>query len=178
MIDQKSLEQFNQIYKQTYQKILKFVICKCSNIEDVNDIIQETYLEFYKILCKNHNKIENVQKYLIGIANHKVKKHYNVLYRFKTISIFSKNNENLDIEDTLTDIGELEQIVFHKTELEKIWKFLKQKNIDIMKIFYLYYYCDFTIKEIAQQLNRKESYIKTCLYRTLKEIQEKFERDM
>lgn len=175
MVDQKSLEQFNLIYKQTYPRILKFVICKCSNIEDVNDIIQETYLEFYKILCKD-SKIENVQNYLVGIANHKVKKHYSLLYRFKTISIFSKNSDDIKIEDTLTDVNELEQIVLSKTELESVWQFLKQKNIEIMKIFYLHYYCDLTIKEVAQQLNRKESYTKNCLYRTLKEIQEKFGR--
>ena len=30
---------------------------------------------------------------------------------------------------------------------------------------------DFTIKEIAMELNLSESYIKNCLYRTLKELQ-------
>ena len=48
MSTQKILKEFEIIYKNTYNKILKYVICKCSNLDDVNDIIQETYIEFYK----------------------------------------------------------------------------------------------------------------------------------
>ena len=50
MSTQKILKEFEIIYKNTYNKILKYVICKCSNLDDVNDIIQETYIEFYKKL--------------------------------------------------------------------------------------------------------------------------------
>ena len=45
MIDQISLEKFNEIYDKTYNNVLKFVVCKCSNIDDVNDIVQEIYIE-------------------------------------------------------------------------------------------------------------------------------------
>ena len=48
---------------------------------------------------------------------------------------------------------------------------LKKKRIEIQRIFYLYYNMDFTIKELAMELNLSESYIKNCLYRTLKELQ-------
>ena len=45
MINQINLEKFEELYNQTYQKLLKYIVCHCSNIDDVNDIIQETYLE-------------------------------------------------------------------------------------------------------------------------------------
>ena len=45
---QKELEKFEEIYKKTYDVTLKYIICKCSNLEDVNDIIQEIYIELYK----------------------------------------------------------------------------------------------------------------------------------
>ena len=56
MSTQKILKEFEIIYKNTYNKILKYVICKCSNLDDVNDIIQETYIEFYKKLKELINK--------------------------------------------------------------------------------------------------------------------------
>ena len=50
MSAQISLENFEEIYKATYNSTLKYIICKCSNIEDVNDLLQDTYVELYKIL--------------------------------------------------------------------------------------------------------------------------------
>ena len=50
MVDQLSLKQFDKIYEKTYKRVLKYIVCKCSNMEDVNDIIQETYLELYNAI--------------------------------------------------------------------------------------------------------------------------------
>ena len=96
MIDQKDLKQFNKIYNKTYNHVLKYIICKCSNIEDVNDIIQETYLELYNTLIKEKN-IDDYNKYLIGIAKNKIKKHYKLIYKIKTISLFTQKDNNLII---------------------------------------------------------------------------------
>ena len=43
MSTQKSLKEFEQIYNDTYDNVLKYVICKSNNLNDVDDIIQETY---------------------------------------------------------------------------------------------------------------------------------------
>ena len=63
MINQKNLEQFNRIYDETYNNTLKFIVCKCSNMEDVNDILQETYLEIYNSI-KKARLINDYNKYL------------------------------------------------------------------------------------------------------------------
>ena len=52
MSTQLTLENFQQIYNTSYQRVLRYIICKCSNMEDVNDLVQDTYLELYKILKK------------------------------------------------------------------------------------------------------------------------------
>ena len=65
MSTQISLENFEEIYSSTYKQTLKYIICKCSNIEDVNDLIQETYIELYKILKnKKYMVLENYQNYV------------------------------------------------------------------------------------------------------------------
>ena len=176
MIDQKNLKQFNSIYDKTYNQVLKYIVCKCSNIEDVNDIIQEVYLEVYKTIDKN-KKIDDFEKYIIGIARNKVKKHYTLLYRLQTIPLFNNKNEDTYLIDTLKSDINIEKIIIQSDNLEKIWNYLKTKRIIIQKIFYLYYELDLTIKDIKEELNVGESYIKNCLYRTLKELQEFLGKD-
>lgn len=176
MINQLNLKKFNEIYDKTYNNIQKFVVCKCSNIEDVNDIIQEIYIELYKKIS-NIEKIKNIDSYLIGIAKNKISKHYGLLYKFKTLSLNIKDDTNLEIIDNIPDIIDIENIAIKGVDLESIWEQLKKKKIVIQKIFYLYYNLDFTIKEIANELNLSESYIKNCLYRTLKELQKFMRKD-
>lgn len=176
MLGAPNLKQFEKIYDKTYNKTLKYIICKCSNIEDVNDIIQETYLELYNAIAKEKN-IDNFDKYIIGIAKNKIKKHYSLLYKIKTISLFTNKNEEQKIIDTIKNDIDIEKIVINTQDKETIWNYLKTKNIHIQKIFYLYYELDIKIKEISSSIGVSESYVKNCLYRTLKELQELMRKD-
>ncbi len=173
MIDQINLKKFNEIYDKTYNNVLKYVVCKCSNMEDVNDIVQEIYIELYKKITEDYD-IQNIEAYIIGIAKNKIKKHYGLLYKFKMLSL-NNHDDELELIENIPSNVDIESITIKDVNLEIIWKQLKKKKIIIQKIFYLYYNLDFTIKEIANELHLNESYIKNCLYRTLKELQ-KFAR--
>lgn len=170
MINQINLKKFNEIYDKTYSKVVKYVVCKCSNIEDVNDIIQEVYIDVYRKIEKIDDK-QNVEAYILGIAKNKINKHYGLLYKFKTISLNSKDIKEQELIENISDDIDIEKIIIKDIDLEVIWEYLKKKKAIIGKIFYLYYNLDFTIKEIAKELTLSESYIKNCLYRTLKELQ-------
>ena len=176
MVDQLNLKQFNRIYEETYNQVLKYIVCKCSDMEDVNDIIQETYIEVYKAIVKK-KKIENYEKYIIGIAKNKVNKYYTFVYRLQNISIFTNKKDDKELLDNIKSDIDIEEIIIKINDTEKIWKYLKTKKIVIQKVFYLYYELDLTIKEIAKELNIGESYTKNCLYRTLKELQEFLGKD-
>lgn len=176
MIDQINLREFESIYEETYNQISKYIVCHCSNLEDVNDIIQETYVELYRILLKG-KIIENIESYLVGIAKNKIRKHYGLLYKFRTVSLNSKDDSNLEIIDKIPDITDIENITMKGIDIEIIWEQLKKKKMNIQRIFYLYYNMDFTIKEISNELHLGESYIKNCLYRTLKELQKFMRKD-
>ena len=70
MIDRTS--EFTRIYEETYDDVLKYVVCHCARLDDVNEIIQETYLAFYRAL--KYREIRDSLPYLIGIAKNKIKK--------------------------------------------------------------------------------------------------------
>ncbi len=176
MIDQINLKKFNDIYDKTYNKVLKFVVCKCSNMEDVNDIVQEIYIELYEKITENYD-IQNIESYVIGISKNKIKKHYGLLYKFKTLYLNHHDGDEFELIENIPSNVDIESITIRDVDLEIIWKQLKKKKIIIQKIFYLYYNLDFTIKEIVHELHLNESYIKNCLYRTLKELQKFMRKD-
>ena len=116
MSTQKILKEFETIYKNTYSKILKYVICKCSNLDDVNDIIQETYIEFYKKL-KENKKIQDKQAFIIGIAKNKIMKYIN-----------QKGKYRLDVDYRGTNTTGVEIILFI-SQISSDGEKQKQKNI-------------------------------------------------
>lgn len=175
MTSRLNLYKFNEIYDKTYLDLLKYVVIKCHNINDTNDIMQEIYLEFWKILSKKEVSDINIKSYLIGIANNKIKKHYIFLQKVKIISLFETNGKDQELIETLEDGMNINEIIIQADNWDTIWKYIKsKKNQDIPKVFYLYYKLELSIKEISEELQRSESYIKHLIYRTLKELQDNF----
>ena len=171
MASQSNLKIFNNIYDKTYYDILEYIIIKCHNVNDANDIIQEVYLEFWKILIKKDIDESNIKSYLIGIAINKIKKHYTLMQKIRTISIFDKSKNDIELINNLTGNINIEDMVIKKDEWEQVWSFVKNKrNQNIPKIFYLYYVRNLTIKDISNELHVSESYVKNIIYRTLKEL--------
>ncbi len=171
MASESNLYKFNKIYDNTYSDILEYVIIKCHNINDANDIIQETYLELWKILNKKELSDLNIKSYLIGIALNKIKKHYSLIERIKTISLFQKDDQDIELLDTIKDNFDIDDIIIREDNWNQLWTYVKnKKNQDIPKVFYLYYKQELSIKEISKCLRVNESYIKNLIYRTLKEL--------
>lgn len=171
MASQSNLKKFNRIYDKTYSDILKYVIIHCHNINDVNDIVQDVYVEFWKILNKKEIDEENIKSFLIGISINKIKKYYTLMQRIKALSLFEKNDNDVEIIDTLKDNLDIEALIIKNDDWNRIWEYIKKKkNPDISKIFYLHYKMELSIKDISKELSVNESYIKNLIYRTLKEL--------
>lgn len=159
---------FEKIYRNTYNRTLRFVIIRCNNLNDVNDIIQDTYTELFNKLKKNSQmELDSIEGFICGIANNCIKRHYSK--RKKIVALFNEQNEEI-IE--IKDDFDLEQNIITKENVEIIWDFLKKKDLLTAKIFNLYFAIDMKISDIAKELNLQESNVKNRIYRTLKEIKE------
>lgn len=171
-------EDFELFYTKTYQSVLKYIICKCKNLDDVNELIQETYVELYKILKRKKNiKINDEIAYVIGISKNILKRYYRNRYKDKfNLLYFLNEEENIELQ-FVSDI-DLEADFITQENVENIWNYLNNKNVLIAKIFYLYYVLDLKIIEISKELNIKESNVKNYIYRTLKELKENFGKEM
>lgn len=159
---------FESLYRETYNKTLKFVIIRCNNLNDVNDIIQDTYIELFNKLRKNSKiELDNIDGFIYGIASNIIKRHYSKKKKEKIVTLFNEQNEEIiDIKDGF----DLEQDVITKENVKEVWEFLKGKDLLTAKIFNLYFALDMKISEIAKELQLQESNVKNRIYRTLKEI--------
>jgi len=168
MIDQETLNTFEKLYNESYSNVLKYVVCNCSNVEDIKDIVQSVYLELLKILQKDES-FSKGNAYIMGITRNKVNEYYRFNYKAKIVSLFSKKDD-IALLDGIPDNFDLQEELIKKEDLKFIWDFLKNKKIIIFKIFYLYYYTNMSIKNIGIELDISESNVKHYLYRTLKEL--------
>ncbi len=169
MVDQETLKKFDTLYYATYEDILKYVIVNCSNIEDVKDITQNIYLEVLNKIIKNKNLSKS---YVKGIAKNKVKDYYRFNYKNKIVSLFTniKDKKDIDLIDTISSEVDIEKIILKEEDILFIWEYLKKQKAVISKIFYLYYYQEYNIKDISKELNISESNVKNYLYRTLDKL--------
>lgn len=164
MINHEALKQFDLLYENTYFDVSKYVVCKCSNPEDVEDILQNIYLAVFKAVSKNVN-ITNT--YIMGIAKNKVKDYYRFNYKEKIVSLFS-SKDNLEMIDTIPADVDIESSLIDKYDTDFVWEYLKSKKVIIFKVFYLYFKLELTIKEISEFLSLTESNVKHYLYRTIR----------
>lgn len=160
------VDKFNKIYNDTYEDVVKYVVCRCKRIDDVSDIVQNIYLEVLKSL---KNKDIN-KSYIIGISNHKIKDYYRFRYRKKEISIEEPDQNNITLYEKIPSNIDIVNNYITNNDIDKVWAYLNKKSIIISRIFYLYYYMGYKIKEISQILNISEINVKHYLYRTLNEL--------
>lgn len=169
MSTQVKVEDFKEIYSNTYANVLKFSIIKCNNMDDINDIIQDTYVELLKIVKKKKIlEVENVTNYLLGIANNIIKRHYSKISK-KNSMLYFPANDNEEYEEIQDDF-DLEQDFITKENVKEVWEYIKNRDIQTAKIFYLYFSLGLKISEIAKEFKLKESSVKNKIYRTLKEL--------
>lgn len=178
MVDQNATALFNDIYDSTNKKILIYITAKCNNTNDIKDIFQDTYMELYSVLVKRGpGYIENSEAFVTKIAKQKIYRYYSFLDKVKLMFSNSVTDESGDDANAPANVAAneddsfcLDDIISEKDLIARVNEFISKKPEDIKKIFYLFYYLNLTIPEIAGLLVISESNVKNKLYRTLKEL--------
>lgn len=170
---------FNVIYDSCYNKVASFVIAKCARVQDAQDILQEVFIEFYNLIEKKGVVyVNNPEALVMQMAKFKLSKFYKAGEKFKNeVPLYSQNLEGEEYENFSLDIDVPEEFV-NKQTIDEIWRILRGKQQDVLKIFVLYYYLGNTIKEIAIYLEMSETAVKHKLYRTLASLRELYKKDV
>ncbi len=167
---------FDQIYNQTYKKILYYVTARCGNPSDISDILQEVYAELYRVLVRRGTSyIHMPEAFVMQLAKSKVYRYYSISEKIKTILPFStmdwKRGEDVaKVIDAADGEPELDDIVADRILLKQIADFIKTKPDDVQRIFYLYYVLEQSSAQIALDLHLNESTVKSKIHRTVREV--------
>lgn len=143
-------------YKNT---VFRAAYSYCRNISDAEDISQEVFLKFYTL--DRVFQSENEEKaWLIRVTVNKCKDIFkSSWYKTKTSleecrEVYSMNESQSELIDVLMSIPEKYRIVIH-----------------------LYYYEQYSVKEISEITSRKESTVQTHLQRGRKLIEKKLKEE-
>lgn len=166
---------FDQIYNQTYKKILHYVTARCSNSADIADILQEIYAELYRVLVRRGTSyIHQPEAFVMQLAKSKIYRHYSFSEKIKNVLPFSTvvgNWEGDAIEAIpLADEPEIDDLVADRILLRKIADYIRTKPDEVQRIFYLYYVLEQSSAQIALTLHLNESTVKSKIHRTVHEV--------
>lgn len=169
----KHTELFETIYRATFTTLSKHVYFKVAQSSDAEDIIQIVYIDFYNYIVRKNKTVDNVQAYLIQMANNELSKYY----KRKDELPITFDEDKLQILENIQDDSNIELDILNSIESDVIYKIVKKLPIIDQKILGAHFRYDMTFKDIANTLNLSENTIKTRYYRALKELKELLTKD-
>ena len=123
-----------------------FSICK--NASDAEDVVQDTFLQYY-MTHKNFDNEQHIRAWLLRVAINKAK---NIQSSF-----WCRNRMSLD--------DFMETLSFETPETKELFEEVMKLPEKYRVVVHLFYYEDYSIKEIAKILRTTESNIKVRLSR-------------
>ena len=140
--------------------VIAFNICK--NVQDSEDVVQDTFIQYIS-LKKDFETEQHIRAWLIRVAINKAKNKNKTFFRRNILPLE-------DYMDTLT---------FESDESSELFEKVMGLSEKFRIVIHLFYYEDYSIKEISNILRISESNVKVRLSRgrmllknTLKEVWE------
>lgn len=142
---------FEELIIPQKNKLYKTGIAILKNDSDTCDAIQETLISAYK----NFESLENVEYFGTWITRILINKCYDILRKNKKISYINKELE-VDSDTSYYDMYKSE------SQVERVLNLI---DSDLKLVAVLYYYDEYSVKEISELLNIPEGTVKSRLSR-------------
>ncbi len=154
-------EAFGQLYSTLYVPLYRYVISKSHDSELANDVCQQTFLQFFQALS-SYEPEKSPLAYLFTIAkrlliNHGEKK------TFEPFDDTLLENYN-DEDETILDE------IHIKNLSSSITTYLPRLSTDEEEVIRLYFFSEFSYKEISDITEKEEVYIRKIKERALKKL--------
>lgn len=120
----------------------------CKNAQDAEDIVQDTFIRYYTI-NKEFDNEQHIRAWLLRVAINKAKNANHTFWR----------RNKLSLEDYM------ETLTFETPQSENLFETVMQLPEKYRIVIHLYYYEDYSVREIADILRLSESNVKVRLSR-------------
>lgn len=135
--------------------VYRIALNACKNKYDADDIVQETFIKLLKYK-KNFESDEHARNWLIRVAINECNNMWNSSWHKKV---------------TLTDEQKNEP-VFSTNEKSELYELVMEMAPKYRQVVYLYYYEEFSVKEVANILRISETAVQTRLQRARRKLKE------
>ena len=152
---------FEVIYQRLFSPLYRYTFSKCGDKDLTNDICQQTFLNFYKAL-PSYEPEKSPLAYLFTIAKRLLINH-------------SEKKSSISFDEKLFEIIEDESVDLvseaHISKLaESINDYLPHLTNDEADVIRLYFYGEFSYKEIGEIIEKEEVYVRKIKERALKKL--------
>lgn len=137
---------------------IAFQVCK--NAADADDVVQETFLQYY-VAKKEFDSETHIRAWLIRVAVNKAKNINRSFWR----------QNKVPLEDYM------ESLAFETPQEETLFETVMKLPQKYRVAIHLYYYEDYSVREIGEILSLKESNVKVRLSRGRKLLKEALKED-
>ncbi|MCL2020472.1 MAG: sigma-70 family RNA polymerase sigma factor [Oscillospiraceae bacterium] len=142
---------FSEIAERYWDTLFRIALNYYGNSSDAEDTVQDVMLKLYRS-NKTFDSDEHIRNWLIRVTINACKTNLSHFWRKNRVSL-----------DDLSEIAE--NTSFESTEQSDIFMAVMSLHEQHRTVLYLYYYEDFTTKEIAEMLSTTENHIRTRLSR-------------
>ncbi len=150
--------EYEQVIDKYSDMVYRITVTITGNMEDAKDAFQETFLR----LVRNQEKIkdeEHLKAWLIRVASNCA----------KTIVTNPWNKRTQGLEEN-------DEQVTYMVEEDTLLTEVKNLSPNYALSLYLFYYEEYSIKEIAEIMNKNENTVKTLLSRGRTELKKRLEK--
>ncbi|MCX6756896.1 MAG: sigma-70 family RNA polymerase sigma factor [Candidatus Nomurabacteria bacterium] len=152
---------FEVIYQRLFSPLYRYTFSKCRDIELTNDICQQTFLNFYKAL-PSYEPEKSPLAYLFTIAKRLLINH-------------SEKKSPISFDEKLFEITEDESIdIVNEAHIRKLAEsindYLPHLTNDEADVIRLYFYGEFSYKEVGEITEKEEVYVRKIKERALKRL--------
>ena len=170
MNQEQAINQFEQLYHQTFRRLSQYVLFKAGNISDTEDIVAAVYTDYFQhIVQRGHAEPANPYAYLVRMANHGLGR----LYKERQ-TLISFDDEQNHLSETLPDDPESLSRFFDQIDSQDIWLGIHRLSDAQQQVIVAHLRFDLTFREIAEQLGQRESTVKLRYYRALDRLKKIF----
>ena len=152
---------FEVIYQRLFSPLYRYTFSKCGDKDLTNDICQQTFLNFYKAL-PSYEPEKSPLAYLFTIAKRLLINH-------------SEKKSPISFDEKLFEITEDESIdIVNEAHIRKLAEsindYLPHLTNDEADVIRLYFYGEFSYKEIGEIIEKEEVYVRKIKERALKKL--------
>ena len=165
-------ERFDQIYSETRDDLLRYLMLRTNGAPEAEDLFQEVYRRFYARLTRSVLPILDPRRYLFSVAKKVLAGYYRTAAKRKETEQPLPEDFDLMSEDEPID-----ERLLREERADEVWRLLERETELNRRIFLLFYGCDRSHKQIASSLGMTEEAVRQRLYRTRGRIRNLLEHE-